>query len=836
MKYKLEQMNPVAMKFLLTLFFLVTLWHISSAQLNAWVGLDGDWNIGANWSQGTVPDAIDSVVIDSNTVTIPSGFQAVGKYILTKLGSSLVIADNGSLSIAGSTNDPAILIGSFTNNGLLHIDGSNAGNNLGLRFGGLSVNNDSIILVNANGLTNGGTLENNGLIEIGLFSQMQVSAVQNSLKLTNNGTIIVNGTNATSSNGLLSLDTLINTGTICIENIDGSQAHGIRNEGYLHNSGWVSIREILGSTANGIQNRDTIVNAGKITVENVFQFNNIDCTQPGAGIFNEDSICIKNDPTYESTGIDIFAPDNFLFNMEGGSIVIEGINGTATEGIHNGGDLTNHGKITLLNQSERLGIINVETFTNHDTIAFINFSGMTGILNGDIFCNESSGKVLFKDFSGFAIDNSDTLINHGMICIDTFTSATLIQTSIGLFYNNGLVSIQNDQNVTTPFFNKTNGHVHNDTAGVLSFRNLTMSQALNNSATMTNDGLVEIIDGTSDQNKINMPNAASQLTNNGDIILTNLGGIGFSLSNAISLVNADSGLIRIDSISGSFMRGIVGFNSEIVNSGRLEISNNFSSDAINISGTSSLTNDGYITLSNIAGSGVWASASVTNKECGIISLDKELRVIGSGVFTNRGSIFQNYNGGNIFSNPGISSGLLIDRQESFNGANYTNNGLLFIDFTDTVNCLDTIFNISAGPNDSTIAASPNVYLDEDKTIVAGTIDLTNNWIVLSEPSASATAVYAEFTFSSGCKKVLPLSLENPVEPCGSINIWTGNISSDWHVAGNWSLNDIPIASDNVLIPNGSTVVIQSGMTGLAAVLTVDINASFTVDGELNVQN
>ncbi|MES2559110.1 MAG: T9SS type A sorting domain-containing protein [Bacteroidota bacterium] len=68
-------------------------------------------------------------------------------------------------------------------------------------------------------------------------------------------------------------------------------------------------------------------------------------------------------------------------------------------------------------------------------------------------------------------------------------------------------------------------------------------------------------------------------------------------------------------------------------------------------------------------------------------------------------------------------------------------------------------------------------------------------------------------------------------------LWTGNTSTNWAVASNWSNNTVPDAITEVQIPSGTlnNLVITGGQTAFAAKsLSVDAGATVTITGNLNV--
>src|SRR5216117_427492 len=63
--------------------------------------------------------------------------------------------------------------------------------------------------------------------------------------------------------------------------------------------------------------------------------------------------------------------------------------------------------------------------------------------------------------------------------------------------------------------------------------------------------------------------------------------------------------------------------------------------------------------------------------------------------------------------------------------------------------------------------------------------------------------------------------------------WTGNVSTDWATAGNWSTNSVPLASDKAIIPAGrARYPVLSGTKKSVGSLQIDSGASLTVSADL----
>lgn len=73
----------------------------------------GDWNVGTNWSSGTVPTSTNSDLIEIPTgihITIPTSSTATAKRVLVRGSANLTISASGSLTIIGDGTTTADLV------------------------------------------------------------------------------------------------------------------------------------------------------------------------------------------------------------------------------------------------------------------------------------------------------------------------------------------------------------------------------------------------------------------------------------------------------------------------------------------------------------------------------------------------------------------------------------------------------------------------------------------------------------------------------------------------------------------------------------------------------
>ncbi|KAA3616964.1 MAG: T9SS C-terminal target domain-containing protein [Calditrichaeota bacterium] len=74
------------------------------------------------------------------------------------------------------------------------------------------------------------------------------------------------------------------------------------------------------------------------------------------------------------------------------------------------------------------------------------------------------------------------------------------------------------------------------------------------------------------------------------------------------------------------------------------------------------------------------------------------------------------------------------------------------------------------------------------------------------------------------------------------NTWEGDVSSDWHTAGNWSSNSVPTSTDNVLIPNVTTDPLISNNDAACATMRIESGGlvqlgnskDLTISGDLSI--
>jgi|GEM_PF-3556369 len=110
----------------------------------------------------------------------------------------------------------------------------------------------------------------------------------------------------------------------------------------------------------------------------------------------------------------------------------------------------------------------------------------------------------------------------------------------------------------------------------------------------------------------------------------------------------------------------------------------------------------------------------------------------------------------------------------------------------------------------------------------GVVDNTIIYVRFS-PQTSGTKTGAVLLTSNGAPNA-EVNISGVAAGTTASNIWTGATSTDWDLAGNWSLNTVPLATDDVTIPQGLTNYPIIGSTTQANCndLTIEVGATLTL--------
>jgi hypothetical protein len=136
-----------------------------------------------------------------------------------------------------------------------------------------------------------------------------------------------------------------------------------------------------------------------------------------------------------------------------------------------------------------------------------------------------------------------------------------------------------------------------------------------------------------------------------------------------------------------------------------------------------------------------------------------------------------------------------------------------------------------------------VYRDDGNNQKATVMSFNGStWAAVTSAGFSANTVdYSSIAIDPGNNTIYVGFKDNAVSQKATVmkhagapplvNTWTGNNSTSWNTAGNWSVNAVPTVSDNVKIPSGRSRYpdISSG-TASCKSIAIASGASVTVDG------
>ena len=239
----------------------------------AWIGDSSTvWSDIDNWSNG-IPTALTDIFIDDTSTYYPvlTG-TGVGKSLKIKTGGSLTINSSGILNIQGSNELGIKNDGTVNNNGIINIGATGGVGFIGLH-NTATFNNNSGASIKVDrstsfGLYNSsGTFTNNSVLEIGGIAASGSNGIWNASIFQNNsgGQIKIDGV----TDGAIYNDTLAtfnNSASIVIGSISNVGNFGIRNKTSFNNNASASIT-INRTSNNGIYHTsNTFNNSGTITI------------------------------------------------------------------------------------------------------------------------------------------------------------------------------------------------------------------------------------------------------------------------------------------------------------------------------------------------------------------------------------------------------------------------------------------------------------------------------------------------------------------------------------------------------------------------------------------
>jgi len=629
-----------------------------------------------------------------------------------------------------------------------------------------------------------------------------------SLVLDNGVELIISSTASLNTEGFFSADptnigvtinggsTLTNSGAM---NILHAGSHGIRLLGSstMTSDGTISVSlfQRWNTLSHGI-----FVDSGSFTNSNITTINNNGDRVNASGMFVGAAGTFTNDPL-ASLQISDIAPS-----------AIAGVNNTTIHGIQCAGVINNSGEITVdriqgssvklqlggdfnnliaasslaIADTGLLGLSMVDfgsTVTNDGTITIDNNDEVAvGIIGtSGPFINNATGVVDINNVnqSGFQVDNSFGLTNHGLIEItDINTSLSFgIFNSLGSVTNTGTITIDDveDRGIVNFAFGSggvftNSGSVTIDNTNLAALANQGAGTSFNNLAggSLTiNNTAANSLDGISNE-------MGGGTVNDGNITINDIDGMGILLEPSSSFTNSSAGITDIINITtghGVFNEGA------FINNGAMTIDQ--VQDAVcfmNTSGTATFTLNGSLEFTNTA---IEANDKIWNFNAATIN--------GSGTFT--GSVVQNEAtispgnsigaltiNGDLLSN--FATALLYFEVDGYGGGGIVAGHDLIVvngDVDITNATLETITN-SFTPNG--LDQFEIIDVSGISTGIFGTLILNNytfDVVYGPEPLADPSGIFDESIYLGGIL-VLPVEL---TEFYALYNDHSGNVDLNW---------------------------------------------------------
>ena len=364
---------------------------------------NGFWHVTDNWDLKRLPNSMDIVIIDHDSVVIANGIQASARKLIVgakdSTGVGLAIFNTGALTTPGGTVSLTVIEASVFNQGKMQL-GAGAPSVL-LDTGSVLINGDSMIIQSLpvmHGITNLGHLHNlsTGTIVI----QNPVDGITNFNSIVNDGTIHCNNAviNAIHTrfgstmlqSGILAIDTCQGTAILCNGIMNNHGSIRITESEY-----GIEIKRIVGWPCQLI-NTDTIkldVVTNGIVIEQqeseLQNFGHISVVGFGdAAIINEGQL--QN----ENTGSMLFMNNNDV--------------GVGYQGLASGA-LENFGSITSINLDNGLDLSDNSLANNYGTI--MTQGCVIGLVNRYVLAN-LGGMVSCTDNNlGYVGEPGSNLIN-----------------------------------------------------------------------------------------------------------------------------------------------------------------------------------------------------------------------------------------------------------------------------------------------------------------------------------------------------------------------------------------------------------------------------------------
>jgi len=749
---------------------------------NYWTGsVSTNWNTAGNWTGG-IPDATDDVFIPdvtNNPFLVTSN--GLAKSVTIEAGGSLIISSTGVLAINGSNNFGIWNDGSLTNNGTIHIGNTST-------VGAYAIENQNTITNTATGVINidrvgvagiyaiDGTFNNIGTIVTGaLVPAANLLSDAGTGIFNNNANAIFKGT------GNIGANRFVNAG--------GHVTPGYSPGTMTFNTSENFASSILDIEVNGITNPG--VNYDKITVTGTATLGGTLALTINYAANPGDQVTILSASSVSGTFSTITGlPANWEVFYQPNAVVLGyGFN------FWDGSTSTNWG--TASNWSLGLPTAN--------QIVMI-----PDVTNDPVLSSNNAVAKSVTVLPGGAL----TILSTGVLTINGATSQGLLNQ--GTVNNSGTIEIGNTSSVGLKGLSNQ-GIFTNNASGVININHVSGSQAegmeQNANTTFTNAGIIRI----------------------GNIIQG--GQYGFSHDDG-TFNNTATGQLYIDRASGPGIRN----NSTFNNSGLIKIGSEIGGNTM-YNGIGTYPTSEHFT--NNAGGQIYIDRCGTAFHCGNYSISYNTGTITIGASVpatmffdgNQTGKFHNNTGG-IIKGTGTISAYRLENNGGTLSPGYSPGKMTIDDSENFTNCF---LNIEINGTGTPGITYDQVYLTTGTATIGGTLDLDINYtpangdqfIIISAPTVTGT--FSTITGLLPNWQIMYTS-NSVIVKYDTRNTWTGNISTAWSNAGNWTLG-VPTASSEVTIPNvtndpiiSTAITVKSVHIQAGTTLTVQAAGSLTTNG------
>ncbi|MFK7908681.1 MAG: beta strand repeat-containing protein, partial [Chitinophagales bacterium] len=786
--------------------------------IQTWTGASSppntDWNDPTNWSIGLVPTSTDSVLItDINPLTnypiIETAIEIDSLAI--DLNASIEIAIDGDFSVAnGITND-----GTITNNGIFNLDGGNFDNN------GTFTNETCATFEITEVINNSNTITNNGVLTSNTTTSHENTLT--SANFTNNG-MLYNLGNSTPffNDGVFS-----DNGQTLVSSSNTSIWTGCNDDTDWNNS--------LNWHPNTVPSTNDKVFIGSISTTN-YPVIDSDIGTIKSITMTDGSLTVNSTGTLSILNSDATALEILKGTINNAGVI--SITSSGNHGIQMASDATfnnNDGQIYILDSfNDGLRVTANSSFSNNEgAILDINNAGENGILrtgsgeisnSGSIVISELSpdkkllvltsilneaGTGLFSNLPCASIEFDGILQNEGTIENDGIIHAN------GTSFDNTGTFLQSETGIT---FDPNN--IFDSPGGTFTDNGNTLPDSQPNSTTNIWTGCA----GDSDWDTAENWSSEEEPQANYDVIITDITGG----SNSPNIYTAGNVAQSIEVENGAAL------SIDLV--GELTIDN---SNENGIENQGTITNSGVLNVSNSTNNDINNTGTFNNNSCAEMTLTGQ--ITSSNNFSNNGLLTTTFNGTNTITGTFTNNGVINDSFDSFNeGADITNNSIIILPIT---GCFGSSI------SNALIDGGSSLVVDEDwfhsvSESIGGTYNSTTNTFT---PDNSAIGVGTHILdiiiedTSASC--AFFTSIEVEIESC--TQIWTGASSpanTDWNDPDNWNTGLIPLTTDDVAIADiapltnypiiDTDIEVYSITIDLNASLDIASNSSFTVEDGL----